>query len=332
MQAYTSPKRYFGFLGGSRLIIWCLGVVVAAIIILTGFFYNRHEIRIRADGKEVNVIIRGGTVADAIKKAKIDLGEKDIVEPSLKTGFTEDSQVNITRMIRVNLTADGNTVEHWVTIDTVGQTLKKLNIALNPGDQIVPAAEKRIGNGSTIEVIRFKESYLYQSIDIPFRVERQDDNSLERGLSRIVRQGQEGLNQRTVKITLRNGKEIKREIIGDKIIHKPVNKIIAYGTVRVKTVSRGEPIKFTNAFNMNSSAYSHTGHNTASGIYPYRGAVAVDPRVIPLGSELYIEGYGYAKALDIGSAIKGNRVDLFFETEREALRWGRRSVKVYVLQ
>jgi 3D (Asp-Asp-Asp) domain-containing protein len=83
---------------------------------------------------------------------------------------------------------------------------------------------------------------------------------------------------------------------------------------------------------MNASAYSHTGRNTASGIYPYKGAVAVDPRVIPIGTRLYIEGYGYAKALDVGSAVKGNKIDLFFETESQARRWGRRPVKVYVLE
>ncbi|HWI54253.1 MAG TPA: 3D domain-containing protein, partial [Desulfobacteria bacterium] len=99
----------------------------------------------------------------------------------------------------------------------------------------------------------------------------------------------------------------------------------------VKVVSRGERISFSRSIVMNSSAYSHTGHRTASGVYPYRGAVAVDPRVIPLGTRLYIEGYGYAKALDVGSSIKGNRIDLFFDTTQQANRWGRRSVKVYII-
>ena len=100
---------------------------------------------------------------------------------------------------------------------------------------------------------------------------------------------------------------------------------------------------------MNSSAYDLSfescGKNpgdrgygiTASGMKAARGIVAVDPRVIPLGTKLYIESldgsadYGYAIAGDTGGAIKGNRVDLFMDTKAEALQWGRRSVKVYIL-
>ncbi|MCL4441337.1 MAG: 3D domain-containing protein [Firmicutes bacterium] len=329
MQAYTSPGR---FLGDNRLIIWCLGVVVAAGIIITGFFYNRHEIRIYADGKEIKLIMRGGTFAGAVKKAGIPLGEKDIVEPPLQNSITADSTVRITRIVRVNLIADGNTEVHWVPLGTVEQTLNKLNVVLNSGDQVVPELSKRVSSGDAIEVIRFSSHYLSQSLKIPFRVERRDDNSLERGITRIVRQGQEGLIQKTVKITLKNGKEINREVLGRKVLREPVNKIVAVGTIRVKEVSRGGNIRFSKTFYMSSTAYSHTGHNTASGIYPYRGAVAVDPGVIPLGTKLFIEGYGYAKALDIGSAIRGNRIDLFFDTEGQALRWGRRSVKVYILE
>ena len=61
------------------------------------------------------------------------------------------------------------------------------------------------------------------------------------------------------------------------------------------------------------------------------GVVAVDPQVIPLGTRLYIPGYGNAIAGDTGGAIIGMRIDLFFEAEAEAIRFGRRKVDVYVL-
>ena len=80
---------------------------------------------------------------------------------------------------------------------------------------------------------------------------------------------------------------------------------------------------------MVASAYTHTGNNTASGIYPHYGVAAVDTSVIPMGTKMYVEGYGYAIARDRGSAIKGNRIDLFFETRSEAMSWGVRRVKVY---
>ena len=60
------------------------------------------------------------------------------------------------------------------------------------------------------------------------------------------------------------------------------------------------------------------------------GVVAVDPRVIPLGTLLYVEGYGFAIASDIGSAIKGNKIDLCYTTRKEALRFGRKKVRVHI--
>jgi uncharacterized protein YabE (DUF348 family) len=329
MQSYTSPRR---FLGDSRLILWCLGVVVAAGLVLTGFFYNRHEIRIFSDGKQTQLIIRGGTVAEALNRAQIALSEKDIVVPSLETKIAGDVSIEVTRMLRVTLTADGNTDEYWVLPGTVGQTLTKLNVSLNSGDQVIPDSTKPLKSGDEIEVVRFSSHYVNESVKIPFRVENRNDGSMERGVTSIVQQGKEGLSQKTIKITLRNGKEVSREIVGEKTMRQPVNKIVAVGTVRTKVISRDGTIKFSKSLQVSASAYTHTGRNTASGIYPYKGAVAVDPRVIPMGTNLYIEGYGYAKALDIGSAIKGNKIDLFFETESQAIRWGRRPVKVYILE
>lgn len=68
-----------------------------------------------------------------------------------------------------------------------------------------------------------------------------------------------------------------------------------------------------------------TGHRAGVGI------AAVDPRVIPLGSLLYVEGYGYAWALDVGGAIKGKRIDLCVDQVEEAMRWGIRTVRVHIL-
>lgn len=59
--------------------------------------------------------------------------------------------------------------------------------------------------------------------------------------------------------------------------------------------------------------------------------IAVDPEVIPLGSRVYVENYGYARAEDIGGAIKGNRIDLHMPTKEEALNWGVREVSITVL-
>lgn len=112
----------------------------------------------------------------------------------------------------------------------------------------------------------------------------------------------------------------------------PNNRIARAGTV---TTSRGD-VRYKRAYSMQATAYLPTdgsGHGiTKSGIRARRGVVAVDPDVIPLGSRVYIPGYGHAIAADTGGAIKGNRIDLCMEKRREAINFGRRPVKVYVLE
>jgi 3D (Asp-Asp-Asp) domain-containing protein len=73
------------------------------------------------------------------------------------------------------------------------------------------------------------------------------------------------------------------------------------------------------------------GKPAYTGIPLQRGVVAVDSRVIPMGTRLYIEGYGEAIAADQGNAIKGNRIDLFFNSHQEGLNWGIKTVKVTIL-
>ncbi|WP_446899709.1 3D domain-containing protein [Clostridium sp. LBM24168] len=98
------------------------------------------------------------------------------------------------------------------------------------------------------------------------------------------------------------------------------------------SLSRGGSISFSssNSFTANATAYCNGGI-TASGMSTRRGIIAVDPRVIPIGSRVYVEGYGYAIAADTGGAIRGNRIDLFFPSSSEAHNWGMRSVKVHIL-
>jgi len=85
-----------------------------------------------------------------------------------------------------------------------------------------------------------------------------------------------------------------------------------------------EPVVFE------STAYTWTGCRTATGVWPSRGTVAVDPRVIPTGSKLWVEGYGEAVAADTGGDIQGQRIDLYMDSEHECLQWGRRKVEVKI--
>jgi len=332
MQAYTPPRKTFGFLGNNRLITLGLGVVVMTVVLISIFTWANNNVNVVADGKNYKVSILGGTVAEALEKAGVSLKERDLVQPAKEADLRDGLLIRITRARSIAVVADGETKETVTPAASVAEVLKELKVVVNSRDRVVPGINEKISAGDVIRVIRVSEKLMTLPYKFSYRVERRNDPNLERGITRVLREGQDGLGQRTVKIVMEDGKEIRREEIGASIVRQPVNKLVALGTLRQKVVSRGgKPVRFSRVMTMSASGYTYTGHRTASGVAPYRGAIAVDPRVIPFGTKMYIEGYGYAKALDKGSAIKGDRIDLFFETEREALRWGRRSVKVYIL-
>ncbi|BBN99360.1 3D domain-containing protein [Sporolactobacillus terrae] len=84
---------------------------------------------------------------------------------------------------------------------------------------------------------------------------------------------------------------------------------------------------------VSATAYCEMGR-TATGYnykkHPKAKAIAVDPRVIPLGSKVYIPGYGYAIARDTGGRIKGKIIDVHFKTRKQAIKWGRKKLKIRV--
>lgn len=118
------------------------------------------------------------------------------------------------------------------------------------------------------------------------------------------------------------------------------NGLVADGTVGSETFvylrrASTEPGRYSRELIMMASAYSayDPGNSsyTARGNFLRKGLVAVDPNVVPLGTRLYIPGYGYAVADDVGGNIKGNRIDLAFDSHSDALQFGVQRVTVYIL-
>ena len=81
-----------------------------------------------------------------------------------------------------------------------------------------------------------------------------------------------------------------------------------------------------------ATAYCYTGNRTATGTWPSRGTIAVDTTIIPLGTRLFVEGYGEGIAEDTGGAIQGHIIDLYMESEDECWAWGRRTVEVRIIE
>ncbi|TLS34933.1 peptidoglycan-binding protein [Pseudalkalibacillus caeni] len=135
-----------------------------------------------------------------------------------------------------------------------------------------------------------------------------------------------------------NGKETKNVTVSAEPKAKTVSTTTNSTSTEKQTVSRSSA-ESGKEFNVEATAYTAncTGCSgiTATGINlksnPDAKVIAVDPDVIPLGSKVYVEGYGYAIAGDTGGAINGNRIDIFIPNKQDALDFGRRTVKVKVL-
>jgi 3D (Asp-Asp-Asp) domain-containing protein len=146
---------------------------------------------------------------------------------------------------------------------------------------------------------------------------------------------------------MENGKEVSRKLVKEETTDDSIDKIVAVGakknqvvaTSDTPQVSRGNESTGKEYF-VTSTAYtascSGCSGRTATGINlknnPDAKVIAVDPDVIPLGTKVHVEGYGYAVAADTGSAIKGNKIDVFFPDKSSAYRWGNKRVKIKILK
>lgn len=306
-------------------------LLTLGILLTSMFFALQKPVTIAADGKLIQTrVLFSGTVGDVLQKNNIDLGKMDLVQPSLESKVKKHSKIVITRAFEVKVMADGNEKKIFTTPVSVEKAVSMAGFQLGDKDIIKTRTGNLVSANQEIEVIRVTEQIISEDKPIPYGDERVDDPTLERGLTKTVKAGKSGVARNTIKITFYNGEEGKREIISTETVQEPQNRVVAMGSIT--SVSRGsERLDFREAKYMQASAYTYTGFRTATGLTPSVGLVAVDPSVIPLGSRLYIEGYGYARAADTGGAIKGNTVDLFMETYSQCINWGRRTVKVYVL-
>jgi len=174
---------------------------------------------------------------------------------------------------------------------------------------------------------------------IPFHSVYLMSNGVAPGKVKTVTEGVNGVLEKRVEVFYKHGNAVKFNTLSQKVVKDPVNQVVSCG-IRTREAralpSRSGSYNRVREMNMIATGYSpHEGSSTGrckTGMRAGYGVVAVDPRVIPLHSKLYIEGYGYAVAGDTGGAIKRNRIDLGHTTKHEASQVGKRQVHVYVLE
>jgi 3D (Asp-Asp-Asp) domain-containing protein len=174
---------------------------------------------------------------------------------------------------------------------------------------------------------------------LQFAVVTKKDESLEKGKEKTLTKGKPGRVSKQFEVLLENGKEVSRKLISEQKIAEKQDKVVAVGTKDLSLqISRGAE-ESGQEYYVSATAYTAycngCSGRTATGLNlranPNMKVIAVDPRVIPLGTKVYVEGYGYAVAADTGGAIKGYKIDLFMPSNQDCYRWGRKKVKIKIL-
>ena len=225
----------------------------------------------------------------------------------------------------ITVTVNGKTAKTKTTSRTVDEMLSGWGVTLDKEDVVKPGHEAKLHDGTDVEIDLYEVRKEVVSEETDYKSETEYTSDLLEGESKVTTKGVKGEDRVTYEVIFLGGEEQSRKEVDRKTVKKPVTEIVAEGTA----VSYNG-VKYSKVITAVATGYTHTGHRTATGTKPHRGTMAVDRRVIPMGSYGYVPGYGEVHAEDTGGAIKGNRIDLFFNSRGEAVRWGRRTVELYI--
>ncbi len=238
-----------------------------------------------------------------------------------------------------------------VTMDggTVADALAKAGITLGSEDILSCQPEDAVTDELEIEVIRVTRETVEIVETIPYDVEIRETGERPKGENLLLQKGSEGREHRLYEVVYHNGDEYSSDLLESVVEAEPVTEIIEVGIyhdpiidTEAKTITLwdGTVIPYTREVNVTATAYSSEGMYwkwTKIETLARVGAIAVDPRYIPLNAKLYViapDGswsYGLCFSEDTGRLIKGYRIDLYFDTQAECEQFGRQPAQVYIL-
>lgn len=298
-------------------------------------------VTLHVDGQVSLLQTTARTVGEALMEAGLTLYVADRVQPSLGQPLVAGTHIYVERSRPVTVHVDGRTIRTRTHRQRVGEVLADLGIVLSGKDFTRPSVDAPLGDETTVHVVRVSEAFHIEQSPIPFDVVWQADPDLELDQRRLLQDGAPGILERRWRLRYENGQLVSRTLENEYVAVPPTTKIIGYGTkvvVRELQTPQG-PVEYWRVIRMLATSYSASTAGvprtspyygrTRLGLPMRHGIVAVDPRVVPLGSQVYVPGYGVGLAADTGGAIKGRRIDLGYDDDNLVLwyRW----VDVYLL-
>lgn len=289
-----------------------------------------------------------------LDEAGLELGIDDTYTTEESNGYTE---IHVQRVQMVTINNGGQILKTGTYGGTVEELLARLNLKLGEDDEIDVELSEKTFDGMEIVIDRIHRSVENYSKTLPFETEYVEDPNLPAGQEKVLSAGSDGEMLCTAVVTYENGVESSRRTLRTHISTQPVNQIVAVGTAKESRAMTGELVigdgviitedgdvlTYTGTISVLATAYTCEGWGrpgiTATGTIARVGAIAVDPRIIPYGTRMFIVSddgeyiYGIATAEDTGHPdfIVGHRIDLYMDTEYECIQFGARNCTVYVL-
>ncbi|MEW6033091.1 MAG: ubiquitin-like domain-containing protein [Bacillota bacterium] len=319
-----------------------LATLLAAAFLAAWFglgFRAAATIGVSVDGEVIFLRTRAGSVGEALDRAGVPVGGRDVLEPPAETPIVDGMIVELRRARAVVFAFPEREVTVLTAARTVGEILETTRIRVGPDDRLEPGRDHPVSEGLRVVVTEVVRSFQHRKDEIPFATVEREDMTMTLGQRAVVQEGVPGLLYRLLLVVYENGRQVSSEELSREVLAQPTSRIVKVGTAGT-IVRDGQTIRFLKRLTVTATAYepgpiscgAYADGYTAVGLRATRGIIAVDPRVIPLWTRVYVDGYGFAVAGDVGSAIKGNRIDVCYDTYEEAMRWGVRRVNVYILE
>jgi len=291
------------------------------------------------DGHEIVSTSSRPTVAQALREAGVTVGPADRITPDLQAPLAADTHIDLRHAKPVTVTLPHDHQVVYTFEPTVGDALAAAGIALPEGAFTEPALDAPVTAGMSVRVVQLSASRSEEREYIESATVYHIDPSLGPGETRTIK-GHDGVRVRHYDVAYVNGEEVGRTLLDEGYDPPPVDTVIFYppqqgagdspDSQRVAKTLRVYATWYDAASSGRSPSDPSYGHTATGSVVTY-GIVAVDPDVIPLGTKLFIPGYGYAVAGDTGGAVKGYIIDLGYP-DGVTVDWQSKWLDIYVLQ